>query len=142
MLLDIRAKLGERAIPILLKAVPHEPEQMFIPHAEEVACCLRHRNATFPASLRQSADDDVFDIGMRPLRRAIVATFMCGADRAHKLHVLLRHRLLRQPHGFEGIGLVEERLPARDLPVPEGQDERGAECDLLLAAGEACRVMF
>jgi hypothetical protein len=48
----------------------------------------------------------------------------CGVvDLAHDLHVLLRHRLLRQPGGFEGLlpaVLLDEPLLARDLG-PRGQ---------------------
>src|SRR5512132_3981937 len=34
---------------------------------------------------------------------------------AHDLHVLLRHRLLRQPGGFEGLGAIREDRPGGDL---------------------------
>jgi hypothetical protein len=35
----------------------------------------------------------------------------------HDLHVLLRHRLHRQPHGFEGFGGGAESVDPRDLAV-------------------------
>ena len=38
------------------------------------------------------------------------------------LHVLLRHRLLPQPGGFEGIGAVQERPCPDDLFVPIAHD--------------------
>src|SRR3954471_20080754 len=43
---------------------------------------------------------------------------------AHDLHVLLRHRLLLQPHGFEGYVLVLVEAEASDSPVADGEHER------------------
>ena len=43
---------------------------------------------------------------------------------AHDLHVLLRHRLLRQPGGFEGFGLGREELDPHDLAVAEGEEQK------------------
>jgi hypothetical protein len=38
-----------------------------------------------------------------------------GEDPAHDLHVLLRHRLLLQPHGFEGVWTSGIDIDANDL---------------------------
>src|SRR5436309_5416586 len=48
----------------------------------------------------------------------------------HKLHVLLRHRLLRQPHGLEGPPLVEKVLGLGDAAVVERVDSREAVNEL------------
>jgi nucleotide-binding universal stress UspA family protein len=37
----------------------------------------------------------------------------------HGVHVLLRHRLLRKPGGFEGLSPIEIDLPFEDLAVPQ-----------------------
>ena len=38
--------------------------------------------------------------------------------------------LLRQPHGFEGLGVIPKELVADALSVPERVDERGLQCEL------------
>src|SRR5438094_10610990 len=43
-------------------------------------------------------------------------------DTAHDLHVLLRHRLLRKPGGFEAIGAARVLLDAADLAALDGDD--------------------
>src|SRR5262245_35946096 len=47
-----------------------------------------------------------------------------GERLAHDLHVLLRHRLLRQPDGFEGFVSLLEHPKASDLPVLDRVHER------------------
>ena len=42
--------------------------------------------------------------------------------RTNDLDVFLRHRLLRQPGGFEGLRLRRESLQANDHPVAEPKD--------------------
>src|SRR5687767_10544271 len=44
-----------------------------------------------------------------------VALVECLIEAPYLLHVLLRHRLLRQADGFEGLYVVIEVLPAEDL---------------------------
>jgi hypothetical protein len=39
-------------------------------------------------------------------------------DAPHDLHVLLRHRLRRQTHGFESLVLIEENVNVHDSSVP------------------------
>src|ERR1700682_4918446 len=68
------------------------------------------------------------------IRRAVVAAFMCGADRPHKLHVLLRHRLLLQAYRVEGFGAVEIDLGAGDHPIPEGEHACVDDLDLRRAS--------
>src|SRR5204862_501045 len=47
-----------------------------------------------------------FDIGSRPFEPPLeIASVPCLDPPAHGLDVLLRHRLLREPGGFEGIGV-------------------------------------
>ena len=45
---------------------------------------------------------------------------------AHDLHVLLRHRLLRQAHRFEGIIIIEEELFENDATMADRADDRVA----------------
>ena len=53
--------------------------------------------------------------GACPLRRAEIAAFPPRVDRAHEVQVLLRYRLRRQPHGFEGLLTVDEDANVADL---------------------------
>jgi hypothetical protein len=39
---------------------------------------------------------------------------------AHYLHVLPRHRLLREAGGFEGFLTLRVKPPSGDLPIEEG----------------------
>ena len=41
-------------------------------------------------------------------------------DSAHDLHVLLRHRLLLQPHGFEGLLVLQEELGEDEAALTVG----------------------
>src|SRR5207249_4318055 len=51
---------------------------------------------------------------------AVLQPFLEGVQYpAHDLHVLLRHRLLRKPGGFEGLGPVRVELPTYGFPVAE-----------------------
>src|SRR5436305_14834489 len=63
-----------------------------------------------------------------PASIARVAT--CGTA----THVLLRHRLLLQPHGFEGVGTVRVRVPGIDLVAPEPEQMRKGKLDRNAAA--------
>jgi hypothetical protein len=45
-------------------------------------------------------------------------------DEAHDLHVLFRHRLLRQPGGVEGLGSLLEHAKACDSPRLHREQER------------------
>jgi hypothetical protein len=49
---------------------------------------------------------------------------------ADQLDVLLGHRLLREPGGFEGLLLLDEQTPFADLSLPEGEDEAEVHIDL------------
>src|SRR5205085_6529322 len=49
--------------------------------------------------------------------RTEVALPPAVVDRSHDLHVLVRHRLLRQPHGFEGVGLARVHPKPPQLAV-------------------------
>src|SRR5439155_212304 len=43
----------------------------------------------------------------------------CLEGRSHDLHVLLRHRLLRQPHGFEGLFFAPVVVESHALAVSQ-----------------------
>src|SRR5262249_21295612 len=49
---------------------------------------------------------------------------------AHKLHVLLRHRLLRQPGGFEGFLGIKVGPNPNPLPVPSSDEPGHGRIDL------------
>ena len=51
-----------------------------------------------------------------PGRRRVPAGLKASCARFGELHVLLRHRLLREPGGFEGLVLVREHCHPGDLP--------------------------
>ena len=53
------------------------------------------------------------------IHRIPVAAIERLVDLTHDLHVLLRHRLLRQPGGFEGLDPGRETTQPNDLPVRE-----------------------
>src|SRR5437764_13151227 len=55
-----------------------------------------------------------------------------------ELHVLLRHRLLRQAHGFEGFVSVVEVVDPRDQAAAYPVDERVRAVDLDAAAAPLC----
>src|SRR5207244_8198535 len=55
-------------------------------------------------------------------RRTEVALPPAVVDRSHDLHVLVRHRLLRQPHGFESFVRRVKRLGANNFPSSHGHD--------------------
>ena len=57
-----------------------------------------------------------------PPRHPAVARLEQAGERFDELHVLLRHRLLRQPHGLEGFGAVEVCLDADYLTLSNGVD--------------------
>ena len=60
-----------------------------------------------------------FDIRVVVGERGIaVAPPERGFGTPQNLHVLLRHRLLLQPHGFEGVGRAAKPLRVSDLTVP------------------------
>src|SRR5215211_7329151 len=68
---------------------------------------------------------DPLDIGVQQVRlRWGGAGSPARVNPADELHVLLRHRLLPQPHGFEGLSFLQEQPPFRDFPVLQGEQER------------------
>src|SRR3954471_6839215 len=64
-----------------------------------------------------------WDPGRQPLRTPQEHDLQLVPDR------LLRHRLLRQPHGFEGVGPVAVLADFDDLAVAEAGDVRLADLD-------------
>src|SRR5918994_731160 len=76
-------------------------------------------------------------VGVRELSQGVEIAFAKGrVSQPHEFHVLLRDRLLPQPHGFEGVSAVEKDLDARDLPAHEVVDVSGRQ---LLAEIDAAR---
>src|SRR5437870_4090129 len=61
---------------------------------------------------------------MCPLGRAEVTALPDGEEGPHDLHVLLRHRLLRQAQGFESLGTVGVCAEVCDQPFTEASDPR------------------
>jgi hypothetical protein len=83
----------------------------------------------------------------RPVGHHVVAQQFEGATKIasveslerspNDLHVLLRHRLLREPGGLEGIVAVREPVLANDLPLAESDNDPVVElnsCAALPAA--------
>ena len=96
-LLDPHRKIGER----LLQIAPPSPQAI-------MAVVRRFER---PA-LR------VYDLEFRsPECLSEFSALNCLCPAPDCLHVLLRHRLLRQPHGFEGSGFLPERLPPDDPAI-------------------------
>ena len=72
------------------------------------------------------------DLGVGVRRASLPRRRGCRRPtRADDLHVLLRHRLLRQPHGFEGFGPRVEDAPPDALPVAA----IGPTCQIVSLAG-------
>jgi hypothetical protein len=78
------------------------------------------------SSTREDGHIAPLDLGIEELFQPFIGVAVrCPRSqehRPHDLHVLLRHRLRRQPHGFEGFGAVGEDMGAADLPVFEVVD--------------------
>src|SRR5262249_39196459 len=56
------------------------------------------------------------------------------------LHVFLRHRLVRQPQGFESLRPVRVSLATDYPPVPDREEKGGGELGLLPAASPPSEV--
>src|SRR5205823_1639245 len=78
-------------------------------------------------------------LGIGPFGGAVVATLPGRVDRAHKVEVL-RHRLLRQSHGFEGDLAIAVELSAGDRPVAERPYSSAAYRHLLATSLAASKV--
>ena len=72
-----------------------------------------------PASAKPARRDIHVDLGVHPVNSSAprAAAFHVLRHRPHDLHVLLRHRLLRQPQGFEGLRVIPEELLIDDLAL-------------------------
>src|SRR5204863_2942798 len=55
----------------------------------------------------------------------------------HDPHVLLRHRLLLQPHSFEGVGVIEKHLNGDDAAIEKRPHFAVFEVHLRAVAGAA-----
>src|SRR3954453_1296343 len=61
-----------------------------------------------------------FDLGIEFVKQRVEVAAVVGVEPAlESFDVLLRHRLLRKPGGFEGFGAVKKDTDTRDLAVYE-----------------------
>ena len=81
------------------------PDAESFQHPAVAVLLVRHAR-----QLRGLGDEDV--LVAEPQHAVDVASGEGIEGVAHDLHVLLRHRLLRQPGGFEGLALLVELLVA------------------------------
>src|SRR5829696_243788 len=78
--------------------------------------------------------DDAFDLRVHlSKQRLLVAPVQRVIHARRTVHVLLRHRLLRQPGGFERFLSGEVLAPRGNLAVPNCEDDRVADVDLHVA---------
>src|ERR1700747_3758846 len=91
-----------------------------------------------PRSLRQDLDIRVKDRAKLSLVALLDGRSL--KDTTHELHVLLRHLLLLQPHGFEGLRGVCVAFHAQDQAVTDGPEARTLHFDLVLGPGCAGEV--
>src|SRR5215210_1036740 len=64
-----------------------------------------------------------FHVGMRPRQESVEVTSIPGIDgTTDHLDVLLRHRLLRKPGGFEGLGSLHDAFDADHGHPSKGPD--------------------
>src|SRR5215211_6432513 len=66
-----------------------------------------------------------------------IAAVPGGTKGAQSFHVLLRHRLLPQPDGLEGVGSIREPLVAGDLSLAERGDDPIVDLDVCAACPAA-----
>src|SRR5689334_23688061 len=76
----------------------------------------------------------------RPVGPAEVPTLPVRVDRAHHVQIL-RHRLLLQPHGFEGLGLAAVDLHARALAAAHRVHEPEIGLDRCPTVRSDCPLM-
>ena len=81
-----------------------------------VAPSCGHRGPSLRAGDIDAFGRGDFDVWISPVRPAEVPAFPVRVDRAHEVEVR-RHRLLRQPHGYERLLVTQVVLRADDLPV-------------------------
>ena len=82
-----------------------------------------------------------FDLRIEGLRRGIdIASVPRFMGAAHDLYVLPRHRLVPQPHGFEGLCPVAVGLEADGPSVAHGPDPSRADA-CFQAADPAARAL-
>src|SRR3954454_18149716 len=117
LVVDLLELLGkdQEALPDLLMRLPPGPD-LVMPAAD--------------LAFQGRADRNPFDVGAQVSHVTLDVTAVPGLERAmHGLRVLLRHRLAREPHGFEGFGFGGIAAAASDLAVLEGEHLPGAALD-------------
>ena len=92
--------------------------------------------AVVGGSLEDGHDRDPLDVGVEEveeLRQVGGPRCVCPVERLegppHDLHVLLRHRLLREPEGFEGLLVIAEQLDSDDLVLADCVEARSSLFD-------------
>src|SRR5207249_3487917 len=77
------------------------------------------------AALQRSRAWDDLHIIVRECHKGVEVAPVEGVNgSADKVHVLLRHGLLRQPQGFEGLGVIPEELNAEDPALAYRENTR------------------
>src|SRR5204863_6275236 len=101
-------------------------ERAFVPRPlkldEQVPDSL---NASGRSRLGKVSEGNSFDLWITHSEKGSLVAPNDGLEgQTHRLHVLLRHRLPLQPHGFEGVVGAVKPLVSRDLPVAHGEQRR------------------
>ena len=111
-----RARDGILRAPALLGSMPMSSSRSPRPtQSQSSAARIASTPPTAPAGR------DTLDLVRRRLRRVRSRRARSPHSAPHNLHVLLRHRLLRQPGGFEGFACDSERRQRTILPSPNVQ---------------------
>src|SRR4030095_12202600 len=120
----------ENAVVADLRDLPYIDVNVPIERSKPIPEPLTHRLAPPKRpgeDPRRIPEDDV--IGEVP-HCALVVTLVHGRnDVSDDLDVLLRHRLLRQPRSFEGLGSAFEGFDPNDLGAPQAVHDRIGDLD-------------
>src|SRR2546423_6791938 len=132
---------GDQGVAVLANGLGVHGE-VVPPRLPELVYVTTEPVETLPLpGVRERRDGPVYEVGREKAQHDVNVTPARGFDdAAHNVHVLLRHRLLRQPHGFEGLRLahvellmdhqsVLERIDPSALPERD-LDARGASAHL------------
>src|SRR5215212_9950344 len=74
-----------------------------VPGAENVTPALGHAGKARPMAGRWTIGNHELNVRVRPIGRAVVTALPIPYDGPYDLDVLLRHRLLRETGGCEGL---------------------------------------
>ncbi len=110
------------------------------PVREEASDACVTSEAASSDHVREATDELDFDLGMRRFHEAFdVALVVSAPGSLNHVDVLLRHRLLREAHGFEGLTFRPVLADAHDFVAPQLVDVRllGFQLDTALASLDA-----